>query len=298
MVVQRRTDEDGKAYTQAQIQSFYRHQYSPAAVAAYWKSLPVAMDAVNSGPKMDGMRFDVEGKPCTWLDTEAELGSALAELSAAAFIAIDVEGNNLGHKGRASTIQLATREACYVVDLATLGMPRDLRELLEGSEPLKFCHGFSGDQINLIEQFGVDFNCSALFDTQIAARALPEYTGKLGVVDILSHFAPGAPASVLDEMLRMKQQLERVDFLQRPLPVHVVRYSCLDVIYLGSAGDAMKQLLPGGAEGVKGVLQSSIYRGHWARGACYKPPTQRVIEDKERKGLTWSEEKRDFIKMR
>lgn len=296
MVVQRRTDEDGKAYTRAEIQSFYKHQYSAGAIAAYWGSLPVTVEAVNSGPKMDGIRFDVEGTPCVWLDTEAELDEAVVELASAASIAVDVEGVNLGHKGRASTIQLATQEACYVVDIATLGVPQNLRELLQGSRPLKFCHGFSGDQINLIEQFGVDFSRAALFDTQVAAKAMPEYAGKQGVVDILGHFAPGTPSSVLEEMRDMKQQLQLVDFLQRPLPLHVVRYSCLDVIYLGSAGDAMKKLLPGGEEGAKGVLQGSIYRGHWARGECYKPPNQRVMDEKAQKGLFWSDELRDFVR--
>lgn len=299
MVVQRaerRIDEDGKAYTRTEIQSFYKHQYTASAVSAYWQSLPVAGEAVNAGPKMEGIRFDVEGTPCVWLDTEAELDVAVAELASATSIAVDVEGTNLGHKGRASTIQLATREACYVVDLKVLGMPQSLRDLLQGSEPLKFCHGFSGDQINLIEQFNVDFSRAALFDTQVAAKALPEYTGKQGVVDILDYFGQDVPSSVLDEMRSMKQQLEFVDFLQRPLPVHVVRYSCLDVIYLGGAGDAMKELLPGGEVGVKGVLLGSIYRGHWAKGECFKPPSERAREEKAKKGLFWSDELRDFVR--
>lgn len=240
--------------------------------------------------------FDVDGTPCFWLDTQSQVDSSVAKLALLASVAVDVEGENLGHKGRAATIQLATQEACYIVDLAKLGVPQSLRELLQGSLPLKICHGFSGDQINLIEQYGLDFGGAALFDTQVAARAIPSYAGRESVVDILEHFADNVPKSVLDEMRRMKKQLQFVDFFARPLPRHVARYSCLDVIYLSEAAAAMQELLPRG--GREDVLTRSRYWGPWARGECYMPPSQRAKEEKAKKGLVWSEEERDFVRRR
>ncbi|CAK0860798.1 unnamed protein product, partial [Prorocentrum cordatum] len=212
-------------------------------------------------------------------------GAAVCEvLRSAETIAVDVEGSNLGHGGRAATIQLATPDLCYVVDLAALGMPDSLREVLQGKDPVKVCHGFTNDQINLIEQFHIDFSEATLFDTAEALEYLPHIGGK-SVVDVLERFT-AAPPHVLSEMVGMKEQLRWVDFFQRPLPERVLRYSCLDVVFLVSARSTMIEQLNETDVACIAIVEKSRYRGPYGKGDCYRPPTMNQIARQEKKRKT------------
>ena len=113
----------------------------------------------------------VEGVPCYWIGDVRAVDEAVQALQRCKVVAADLEGQSLGHNGRCATLQLAGGGVCYVLDLAAVGMPPSLRELLTGPAPLKVCHGFSNDQINLIEQYALDFAGAALFDTQVAKEA-------------------------------------------------------------------------------------------------------------------------------
>lgn len=130
-------------------------------------------------------RLVVDGVPCYWVDTLAQAEDAVVSLRVFDVVAVDVEGANLGHGGRVATIQLCGGMVmgeeggeCYVIDVDALGMPDCVRWLLESGAntampgPLKLCHAFDGDQTNLIEQFGLDFSSSDLFDTQSALKHL------------------------------------------------------------------------------------------------------------------------------
>merc|ERR1712176_821486 len=148
-----------------------------------------------------------------------------------------------GHNGRAATVQLATQDTCYIVDLSVVGMPAGLRALLESASPIKVCHGFTCDQINLIEQYGLDFSEACLFDTEVAANsAALGYDGGKSVVDILDCFAC-VPQPIMSEMRKMKKKLGWVDFFRRPLSASLARYACLDVIFLLEAFKAITHKL-------------------------------------------------------
>merc|ERR1712050_221379 len=153
-------------------------------------------------------------------------------------------------------------------------------ELLQGDCPLKIGHGLGNDQINLIEQFGLDFGTAAIFDTQVAVENM-DYSRKKGVVDILEAFS-NIPARVLAEMAAMKDKLRCVNFFERPLPANVERYICLDVIYLGSAFSNMKQHISSGT--FSKIMDESKYRGPYANGTCYRPPTAQQCYRQEQKG--------------
>mmetsp|Transcript_59488 Transcript_59488/g.134216 ORF Transcript_59488/g.134216 Transcript_59488/m.134216 type:complete len:239 (-) Transcript_59488:211-927(-) len=236
--------------------------------------------------------LQVEGTPCIWVCTDGDVETAVAALQKVEAIAVDLEGDSLGHKGRAATIQLATLEACYVVDLAALGMPQSLRDLLQSDSPIKIGHGLTNDQINMIEQFNLDFGVAAIFDTQVAVENM-HYSGKKGVVDILEAFS-NIPRQVLTEMAAMKEQLRWVDFFKRPLPNQVARYICLDVIYLGSAFAAIRQQLDEST--FSKILAESKYCGPYAKGSSYRPPTEQQCRRQAEKGKVWSDTKRDWVK--
>jgi ribonuclease D len=238
--------------------------------------------------------LSIEHASCAWVASTEAMEEAAVVLRGAEVIAVDVEGKDLGHGGRAATIQLATPDTCYVVDLVALGMPGNLREVLQGKVPVKVCHGFTNDQINLIEQFNLDFSEATLFDTQEALTCMSHSGGK-SVVDVLEGFTAASP-TVLSEMRAMKEQLRWVDFLQRPLPENVVRYSCLDVVFLGSAYTAMTQQLS--QTQVANIVDKSKYRGPYGRGDCYRPPTMSQIARQEQKGKTWNEQRRQWVRMR
>mmetsp|Transcript_46161 Transcript_46161/g.86477 ORF Transcript_46161/g.86477 Transcript_46161/m.86477 type:complete len:245 (-) Transcript_46161:159-893(-) len=235
--------------------------------------------------------LSIEHASCVWVASAGAMEEAAVALRSAEVIAVDVEGKNLGHGGRAATIQLATPETCYVVDLAALGMQDSLREVLQGKVPVKVCHGFSGDQINLIEQFSLDFCEATLFDTQEALKCMSHSGGK-SVVDVLEGFT-AAPPNVLSEMRAMKEQLRLVDFFQRPLPENVFRYSCLDVVFLSSAFTTMKQQLS--QTHLANIEDKSRYRGPYGKGESYRPPTASQIARQEQKGKTWSDERREWV---
>mmetsp|Transcript_97034 Transcript_97034/g.278833 ORF Transcript_97034/g.278833 Transcript_97034/m.278833 type:complete len:293 (+) Transcript_97034:172-1050(+) len=246
------------------------------------------------------MMFQIGATHCSWVANEDSMAEALAALQEADAIAVDVEGDCLGHGGRAATIQLATESACFVVDLAALGVSAGLRMLLQGDRPVKVCHGFSGDQINLIEQYGIDFADAALFDTQVAADFIEEREGGdrkgRSVIDILARYT-SAPAGVLAEMKAMKERLRYVNFFERPLPENVVHYSCLDVVFLGSAYSAMsKRFDELGLAALPDVMDQSRYRGPYGRGSCYRPPTAKQRENKAQQGKAWCEETRDWVR--
>lgn len=236
----------------------------------------------------------IEGVSCFWVDDADSMEKAVRALQVADVVAVDVEGDCLGHGGRAALIQLAIPEVCFVIDLAALGMPSSLRQLLQSDRPIKVGHGFTGDQINLIEQFDLDFAGAGIFDTQDAALIIDGPGHPSGVVDILAS-CTAAPDQLISEMKAMKIQLRFVDFFRRPLPKDVARYVCLDVVFLGSAFSAMaEQLAKAGVE-LSVVLEKSRYRGPYARGFLFQPPTEIQRERQLQKGTIWCEATRQWV---
>lgn len=237
----------------------------------------------------------IEGVSCLWIDDQDGMEHAARELQSAEVIAVDVEGDSLGHGGRAATVQLAHSKTCYVIDLAALGMPPSLRRLLQSSQPIKVCHGFTGDQINLIEQFDLDFSEAGLLDTQEAALVIQGPGRHNGVVEILDWYTD-APKQLIEEMKEMKEKIRWVDFFQRPLPKDVARYVCLDVIFLGSAFKTMTKKLSDNGASLTEVMEKSKYRGPYARGLLYQPPTEIQRERQLQKGKEWCEETRQWVR--
>jgi len=238
----------------------------------------------------------IEGVSCLWVDDQDGVEHAVRELQSAEVVAVDVEGDCLGHGGRAATVQLANSQTCYVIDLAAVGMPPSLRNLLQSNRPIKVCHGFTGDQINIIEQFDLDFAGAGLFDTQEAALAIQGLGKQTGVVEILAQYTD-APRQLIEEMKEMKEKLRWVDFFQRPLPKDVARYVCLDVIFLAGAFKTMNQKLTEAGASLTEVMEKSKYRGPYARGILYHPPTEIQRERQLEKGKEWCEETRQWVKI-
>mmetsp|Transcript_63505 Transcript_63505/g.118090 ORF Transcript_63505/g.118090 Transcript_63505/m.118090 type:complete len:100 (+) Transcript_63505:64-363(+) len=73
------------------------------------------------------------------VDTVSGATEAIEELSRHAVVAVDVEGENLGHRGRVALIQVAVEppKKCYVFDVLAVGVPAGLKQLLESSSVVK-----------------------------------------------------------------------------------------------------------------------------------------------------------------
>merc|ERR1711924_133225 len=123
-------------------------------------------------------------------------------------------------------------------------------------------------------------------------RGGPVQVWQASAVDVLEEFT-SAPPDVLEEMRDMKKKLRWIDFFQRLLRKNIIRYSCLDVVYLGAAFTKMTQHM--NQTEVAQIVHASTYRGPYGRGDCYRPPTRNQIRRKEEKGITWNEERREWV---
>lgn len=105
-------------------------------------------------------------------------------------------------------------------------------------------------------------------------------------------------------MQAVKTQLRYVNFFERPLSDKVLRYMCRDVLFLEGAYRTMKPLLLALVPTDKSeqqkildsVLADSRYCGPYAKGVCYRPPTDKQRERQALKGKKWSEEERDWVR--
>src|SRR5207245_3413067 len=109
--------------------------------------------------------------PYDWIDTEADLERAAAQLSRAAALAVDTEADSFYHYfHKCCLIQVSDGETVYLIDpLAVKRMP-SLGEALGSRRAVKILHAAEQEVLYLRRDFG--FHVEPLFDTMIAAQLL------------------------------------------------------------------------------------------------------------------------------
>lgn len=165
-------------------------------------------------------------QPVQLIDTAAALAGCLATLAAQPSIAFDLEfDNNLrGYGITLCLIQVATPEACYLIDpLAGLDLG-GLYAIFEDERIEKIVHS-PGEDLRLLHSLG----CypKNLFDVQVVAI-------------LLNYEHISLAALLLEKMgLTLSKGQQRSDWKQRPLSPAQSLYAAADVIWLHS----LKELL-------------------------------------------------------
>jgi ribonuclease D len=148
-----------------------------------------------------------------------KLRQSLQELERCAALSVDIEfdNNSYGYGVTLCVIQVATPQACYVIDgLANLDLS-PLYALFESTGIQKIVHA-PGEDLRLLHSLG----CypQNLFDTEVAARLL--------------NYEQPSLAVLLREKLNvtMDKKQQRSNWLRRPLSEAQVQYAAEDVIWL------------------------------------------------------------------
>ena len=184
-----------------------------------WRSLPETIKVKNM-PKAvkkkvepvldDGFRF---------IETDAAFQEAMKRLAGADRIACDMEADSMYHyREKVCLIQLAARDAVYIVDPFTIAEPDGFCRLLASPGVRKIFHGADYDVRSLYRDFRAEIH--NLFDTQIAARFVGiEETGLESVVGRFFN-------------LKLDKKFQKKDWSRRPLPEEMIAYAAGDVAHL------------------------------------------------------------------
>ncbi len=166
-----------------------------------------------------------------YVNNANDLSACVERLAQSTSVAVDLEfdSNNYGYGVTPSLIQLATPDACFVVDLMAGLDVQALFSLLTDERIEKLVHA-PGEDLRLLHRLG----CfpKNLFDTEVVARLLNyEQTGQSALL-----------AKKLGIALNKGQQ--RSNWLLRPLSAAQIQYAAADVVWL----HALKQQLVAEAE--------------------------------------------------
>lgn len=156
------------------------------------------------------------------LITESDrLNFAVEKMAEGDAIALDTESNSLHrYPEQLCLIQIATRDAVYIVDPITLSSIEPLRAVLTDSSIVKVIHGADYDIRSLDRHHG--FSVRNLYDTSIAAR----FTGAMqfGLAAMLKE--------ALGVTVPKSKSLQLTDWGRRPFPPGAIDYAVSDVLYL------------------------------------------------------------------
>ncbi len=178
------------------------------------------------------MRLTSPGNsPVHLIDQPAKLQQSLQELGRCNILSFDLEfdNNSYGYGVTLCLVQVATPQACYVIDgLAGLDLSR-LYALFEAPGIQKIVHA-PGEDLRLLHSLG----CypQNLFDTEVAAR-------------LLNYEQPSLSVLLRDKLnVSLDKKQQRSNWLRRPLSDAQVQYAAEDVIWL----HPLKALLEAEAE--------------------------------------------------
>ncbi|MCY4366767.1 MAG: HRDC domain-containing protein [Chloroflexi bacterium] len=147
-------------------------------------------------------------------------------------LAIDTEANSMyAYRGRICLIQIATREAAYLLDPLAVQDLSMLGQILADPAIGKVFHGSDYDLRSFHREYG--FVVSGLFDTETAARFQGMVSPNLAAV--LKQF--------LEVDIPKSKRLQRSNWGLRPLSAEAVSYAAADVTYLIPLAARLKQLL-------------------------------------------------------
>jgi ribonuclease D len=153
-----------------------------------------------------------------WIDTPAQLDSAVKILAKEPLLAVDTESDSLySYYEKVCLIQFSTPQADYLIDPLNVDV-LDLAPLFANPAIQKVFHAAEYDLLSLKRDYGFVF--VNLFDTMLAARILgwPRY----GLGAILETFFN----------VQLDKRFQRYNWGLRPLSVPALAYARLDTHYL------------------------------------------------------------------
>jgi ribonuclease D len=190
------------------------------------------------------------------------LSTCVEKLAKSASFAVDLEfdSNNYGYGVTPSLIQLATPDACFVVDLMSSLDMQPLFALLADDRIEKLVHA-PGEDLRILHRLG----CfpKNLFDTEVVARLLNyEQTSQSALL-----------AAGLGITLNKGQQ--RSNWLLRPLSAAQIEYAATDVVWLHAlkqhlVREADERELMAFVREEQALLSETVYAQE-ARGDFLKP---------------------------
>jgi len=156
----------------------------------------------------------------TYVDTPEALQAACAELASATVLCVDTEFHReKTYYAQFALLQIASRNACYVIDPTALKDLTPVWELMHNDKILKVFHAARQDvEIILFESGKLPL---PLFDTQVAA-ALLGYGQQVGFGNLVQRLLKKA----------LPKQESFSDWLARPLTSKQLAYAADDVIFL------------------------------------------------------------------
>jgi len=155
-----------------------------------------------------------------YIDTAADLASACEVLAKASVLTVDTEFHREStYYPQFALLQIASREACYIIDPLKIEDLSLAWELLANPEILKVFHAGTQD-IEIIVNLSGKMPLP-VFDTQVAA-ALLGYGQQIGFGNLVQR--------LLKKSLPKQESFS--DWMARPLSHHQLEYAADDVIYL------------------------------------------------------------------
>ncbi len=166
------------------------------------------------------------------IDNGPRLAEVAAGLSALPRVAVDIESNGFfRYRERVCLVQLASRDAAFVVDPLAIDDLLPLGELLADRSVEKLFHAAGNDVRSLHRDWG--YQVGNLFDTSIAASFVG--STQLGMQAVLKEHAG------LD--LTKPRNLQRSDWTLRPLSEDALTYAADDVLHLDVVREALVEQL-------------------------------------------------------
>ncbi|MHA2104821.1 MAG: HRDC domain-containing protein [Candidatus Hodarchaeales archaeon] len=154
------------------------------------------------------------------IDSKLKLEESLVNLSKCRFIGVDIESAGSKRFSQSiSLVQVSSDTVQYIFDPLNVSL-EPLKKIFENSDIEKIFF----DGIQDIQMIKRDLNCSvkSVFDISIAYQAIYPARDTKGLKDILQEFYE----------IEISKKLQRTDWERRPLTNEMVKYACLDVVYL------------------------------------------------------------------
>ncbi len=165
-----------------------------------------------------------------YIETEAELETAVARLRGAPLVAADTEAAGYHrYEDRVCLLQLSTRTDTLVIDTLSLERLDGLLPIFADPGVEVVFHDADYDLRLLHRDFG--FTVRGVFDTKIAAQFLGEAAFGL--------------ASLVEKYLgtKLTKAFQRADWARRPLPPEMLEYAAGDTEYLPALRDGLRDAL-------------------------------------------------------
>lgn len=189
----------------------------------------------------------------SWINTSQQVEQACVILKECSRIAVDIEGIDLGRFGKICIIQIATeKNEIFLFDICTLAYDAfraGLRAILESPTIQKIMFDCRSDCDALYYQY--DVQVKTVVDAQIAIMCNKRHNKKTRLIGlkqalIESNVIPYDRIHQIQQIKDKGLQLFRGSYKVwkiRPLPLELMKYCCVDILYLLALYDSNVRIL-------------------------------------------------------